>query len=293
MKKTDDFLTRKLIRYFRLHTTEQAVDVQHLQGNILLRLMTQDIIGKVLDEIPTRERDLIKYVHLQGIQIAVKACVKEEINSPIILSLHDQRFINILKNSYLRTLQENLIYKKLISECYPNYSLTLRSKYIEDTLNLQFKLLTDIGLQPGNNALSFYYRGLYIFNTDFPIKKVKQTGKITVDPIFSTVSIVITPLMQEARLPALTDFQLVEEEPSTSYKAPRLSYTEKGMRIINQPPLTKSFSTSRIPRFQPRSIKATSNNSTYKVKLAYFNGQSWIENKVLIDIGASRCHCIP
>jgi len=95
MKKTDDFLTRKLIRYFRLHTTEQAVDVQHLQGNILLRLMTQDIIEKFLDEIPTRERYLIKYVHLQGIQIAIKACFKEGINSPIILSLHDQRFTNI------------------------------------------------------------------------------------------------------------------------------------------------------------------------------------------------------
>jgi len=164
----------------------------------------------------------------------------------------------------------------------------LRSKNIEDTLNLQFKLLTDIGLQPRNDALSFYYRGLYIFsNTNFPIKEEKQTGKITTDPIFSTASTVISPPMQEARLPTLTTFQLVNEEPSTSYEAPQLSDTDKGMRIIHQPLLTKSFSTSKIPRFQPKTITTLSTTSTYKAKLAYFNGQTWINNKVLIDTGAS------
>jgi len=145
MKKLDDLLTRESIRYFKLYTTEQPVKIQHLQGNIRLRLMTQEIIDKFLAEIPTEDRKLIKYVHLQGIQIAVNACFKEGINSPIILSLHDQRFRNI-QNSHLGTLQGNLIYKKLIFECYPNYSVTLQSKTIEDTLNLQFKLLTDIGL---------------------------------------------------------------------------------------------------------------------------------------------------
>ena len=34
MKKIDDFLIRKLIRYFKLYRTEQAVYVQNLQGNI-------------------------------------------------------------------------------------------------------------------------------------------------------------------------------------------------------------------------------------------------------------------
>ena len=89
----------------------------------------------------------MKYIHLREIQIVVKACFKESINSPIILSLHDQRFKNIY-NSHLGTLQIDLIYSKLIFECYPNYSVTLWSENIEDTLNLQFKLLTSIGLQP-------------------------------------------------------------------------------------------------------------------------------------------------
>ena len=62
--------------------------------------------------------------------------------------------------------------------------------------------------------------------------------------------------MQEARLPALTDFQLVEEDEAPSgFQSTRLSYTEKGMRNANQPTLPKSFNTIRIPRFQPKSIK--------------------------------------
>ena len=35
------------------------------------------------------------------------------------------------------------------------------------------------------------------------------------------------------------------------------------------------------------------NNKTHKVKLEYFNGQTWIENKILIDTRSSQCHCIP
>ena len=101
--------------------------------------------------------------------------------------------------------------------------------------------------------------------------------------------------MQKSRLPALADFQLVEEdEASRSYEAPRLAYIERRMRIANQPTLLKSFSTIRIPRFQPKSITiANTNNRTYKIRLEYFNGQTGIENKILIDTGASQHHCIP
>ena len=181
-------------------------------------------------------------------------------------------------------MQGNLIYSKLIFECYPNYSVTLHSKNIEDTLNLQFKILTNIGLQPENDALSFYYKGLYVFsNTNFPIKELNRKEKITIDPIFSTVSTIISPQKQEASIPALTDFQLVyDDDASTSYEAHRLSYTERGMRIIKQLALPRSLSLTKIPRFTSKHLLPSNiREQTYKVKLSYFNGQTWIENKVL------------
>ena len=71
------------------------------------------------------------------------------------------------------------------------------------------------------HALSFYCTGLYIFsNTNFPIKGAKQIEKITIDLIFSSINTIISPPMQEAKIPALTNFQLIEEdEVSTSNKA--------------------------------------------------------------------------
>ena len=57
-------------------------------------------------------------MHLEGMQITIKVCFKKGINSPIILSLHDQIYKNI-QNSYLGTLQENLIYQKLIFDAIP------------------------------------------------------------------------------------------------------------------------------------------------------------------------------
>jgi len=59
-KRLDDFLTRKIIRYFKLYTTEQLVIMQILQGNIRLRSLNQEIIGKFLEEIPSKEQNLIK-----------------------------------------------------------------------------------------------------------------------------------------------------------------------------------------------------------------------------------------
>ena len=42
--------------------------------------MTQDIMEKFLNEIPSKDRGVITYVHLQGIQIVAKAYFKEGIN---------------------------------------------------------------------------------------------------------------------------------------------------------------------------------------------------------------------
>ena len=47
-----------------------------------------------------------------------------------------------------------------------------------------------------------------------------------------------------------------------------------------------------MPRFTPL-LLTTKRTSTYKVKLDYFNGQTWISNKIMIDTGASQSYCIP
>jgi len=40
-------------------------------------------------------------------------------------------------------------------------------------------------------------------------------------------------------------------------------------------------------------MMANPNNQTYKVKLEYFNAETWIENRIFIGICASQSHCGP
>ena len=40
-------------------------------------------------------------------------------------------------------------------------------------------------------------------------------------------------------------------------------------------------------------VKELDITTTFQVKLDYFNGQTWISNKILIDTGASQIYCIP
>ena len=56
-----------------------------------------------------------------------------------------------------------------------------------------------------------------------------------------------------SKVTCINKLQWVEEdEVSSSYEVPRLSYTEKGMRIANQPIIPRSFSMTRICGFQPK-----------------------------------------
>ena len=168
--------------------------------------------------------------------------------------------------------------------------MTLRSKNIEDTLNLQFKLLTDIGLQPRNDALYFYYRGLYAFsNTNFPIKELNRKEKITIDLIFSTVNTIVSPQKQKTSIPYLTYFQLVhDDEASTSYEALRLCYTEKGMRIVNQLLYQEALVYQKFLALLLQIYFYQIPLSRHiKLNSLTFNGQAWIGNKILINTGAS------
>ena len=108
--------------------------------------------------------------------------------------------------------------------------------------------------------------------------------------IFSTISSVIIPQTQDARVPVLRDFQMVDEDEASSSVAPRLSYTETGVRIVNQQTLPKSlsFSNAIIKNFN----NLCKRNSTHKVKLEYFNGKTWLKDIIVIDTGAYQCNCI-
>ena len=118
-------------------------------------------------------------------------------------------------------------------------------------------------------------------NTNFSIKEIRQNDIIIIDWIFPTVSSIIAPQTRDNILTVLIDFQLVDENKAFIILPRGLSYTKTEMQIANQQtfPRNLSFSTAITRNFN----NLSRSNNTYKVKLEYFNGQTWIKDKIAID----------
>ena len=64
------------------------------RGNIKLNLLTKETINETLSKIKNEKvREKIKYVYLAEVQIIIKTLFPENLNAPIVLSLHDKRLI--------------------------------------------------------------------------------------------------------------------------------------------------------------------------------------------------------
>ena len=109
----------------------------------------------------------IKYVYLARVQIIIKLLFPENLNTPIILSLHDKILIQT-HESHLKSIQGNLAYTKLMFTCYPKYKINLGDKDFDNSLSLYFKFLKNDFMKEGNNVMSMYYSALYtILNSNY------------------------------------------------------------------------------------------------------------------------------
>ena len=73
---------------------ERSITINKDKGNIKLNLSTKETITETLSKIKNDNiREKIKYVYLAGVQIIIKSLFPENINTPIVLSLHDKRLI--------------------------------------------------------------------------------------------------------------------------------------------------------------------------------------------------------
>ena len=91
---------------------EISITINKAKGNTKLNLLTKETINETLSKIKNEKvREKIKYVYLAGVQIIIKSLFLENLNTPIILSLHDKRLIHAYE-SHLGSIQGNLAYMK-------------------------------------------------------------------------------------------------------------------------------------------------------------------------------------
>ena len=96
---------------------ESSITINKIKGNIKLNLLTKDTINETLSKIKNEKvREKIKYVYLAGVQIIIKSLFIENLNTPIVLSLHDKRLIQT-HEIHFGSVQGNLAYTKLMFTC--------------------------------------------------------------------------------------------------------------------------------------------------------------------------------
>ena len=140
---------------------ERSITINKVKGNIQLNLLKKETINGTISKIKNEKvREKIKHVYLTGVQIIIKSLFSENLNTPIILSLHDKRLIQI-HESHLRSIQGNLAYTKLMFTYYPKNNINLGDKDFDNSLNLYFKFLRNDFMKECNNVMTMYYSVLY------------------------------------------------------------------------------------------------------------------------------------
>ena len=113
-------------------------------------------------------------------QIIIKSLLPENLNTLIVLSLHDKRLIQTYE-SHLGSIQGNLAYMKLMFTYYPKYNINLGDKDFDNSLSLYFKFLRNDFMKECNNVMTMYYSALYtISNSNY--------GRIYQDKPFIEIS---------------------------------------------------------------------------------------------------------
>ena len=171
-------------RKYTIHEYQKIgriIIINKAQGNIKLNLLPKETINETLSKINKgKVREKIKYVYLAGVQIIIKTLFPENLNTQIVLSLHDKRLIQT-HESHLRSIQRNLAYTKLMFTCYPKYNINLGDKDFDNSLSLYFKSLKNDFLKEGNNIITMYYSALYTLSNS-------NYGRIYQDKPFIEIS---------------------------------------------------------------------------------------------------------
>ena len=83
-----------MYRKYKIHEyqkIERSITINKGKGNIKFNLLTKETINETLSKIKNEKiREKIKYIYLARVQIIIKSLLFENLNTPIVLSLHDK-----------------------------------------------------------------------------------------------------------------------------------------------------------------------------------------------------------
>ncbi|WMV45941.1 hypothetical protein MTR67_039326, partial [Solanum verrucosum] len=152
---------RQKEEYYVVSQKEHIIDCKYTKGKTRI-----PIINKEIQEI--KDKEPIKYVHLGGTEILIKACFREGIDTSIEIYLADDKIVEPIERSIIRAVKGNLIYQKFKFIISANYSVAINDRNIDKSLVLYWKM-SGIELAPGSKIFTARCKNLYVLTTKHKI----------------------------------------------------------------------------------------------------------------------------
>ncbi|KAL0449537.1 UNVERIFIED_CONTAM: movement protein [Sesamum latifolium] len=109
---------------YKVSSSEFAIPME-LTGNVMeMQLIPKEEILEELSKLREEVVITMKWIHIEAIEVVIKATFKEGIDSEIHLSIMDRR-INNLRDGCLGTMIENLYAGKLMFDIHPRIAYNL------------------------------------------------------------------------------------------------------------------------------------------------------------------------
>ena len=90
-----NWFKRQKEEYYVVSKKEHIIDCKYTRGKAQIPILSKRIINKEIQDI--KAKIPIKYVHIGGTEILIKACFRERIDTPIEIYLADDRIIHPIK----------------------------------------------------------------------------------------------------------------------------------------------------------------------------------------------------
>jgi len=226
-----NWFKRQKEEYYVVSQREHIIDCKYIKGKAQIPILNKRLLNKEIQDI--KAKNPIKYVHLGGTEILIKACFREGIDTPIEIYLADDRIVQPIEKSIISAVRGNLIYQKFKFIASANYSVAVDDKNIDKSLVLYLKM-SGIELAPGSKIFTARCKNLYVLTTKHKITAKNKINKIKIEnPFERIVSVIDNNDYSYTEIDMDEDLEIVKERLSTS------------KRINNEMPETSSRSTSR------------------------------------------------
>ena len=103
-----NLLKRNKEEYYVIRQKEHIIDCKYTQGRAEVPLISKRELNKEVQKLKNKEP--IRYVHVGGIEILIKACFQEGIDTPIELYLADDWIVEPIEKSIVSAVKGNLMY---------------------------------------------------------------------------------------------------------------------------------------------------------------------------------------